>query len=168
MQRLLLFVHDNSLFESHTANSTNNNPSSELTRFSGVMAAPPLPRAAPSSGSVGLCLSGNTESSETATGSAMALPSPLMSSLPRKLRVALTPGANQRERWGLPLRSSRQVMRLMESWLMMWCLIMQSIMQLLLPIIQLNMQLLYGLALILTGLFTLLPNRVMGQIFFGG
>ena len=33
---------------------------------------------------------------------------------------------------------------------------------------QLNMQLLYGLALILTGLFTLLPNRVMGQIFFGG
>ena len=32
---------------------------------------------------------------------------------------------------------------------------------------QLNMQLLYGLALILTGLFTLLPNRVMGQIFFG-
>ena len=33
---------------------------------------------------------------------------------------------------------------------------------------ELNMQLLYGLALILTGLFTLLPNRVMGQIFFGG
>ena len=33
---------------------------------------------------------------------------------------------------------------------------------------QLNMQLLYGLALILTGLFTLLPNRVMGQIVFGG
>lgn len=33
---------------------------------------------------------------------------------------------------------------------------------------RLNMQLLYGLALILTGLFTLLPNRVMGQIFFGG
>ena len=33
---------------------------------------------------------------------------------------------------------------------------------------QLNMQLLYGLALILTGLFTMLPNRVMGQIFFGG
>ena len=33
---------------------------------------------------------------------------------------------------------------------------------------QLNMQLLSGLALILTGLFTLLPNRVMGQIFFGG
>ena len=32
---------------------------------------------------------------------------------------------------------------------------------------QLNMQLLYGLALIQTGLFTLLPNRVMGQIFFG-
>ena len=32
---------------------------------------------------------------------------------------------------------------------------------------QLNMQLLYGLALILTGLFTLLPNRLMGQIFFG-
>ena len=32
---------------------------------------------------------------------------------------------------------------------------------------QLNMQLRYGLALILTGLFTLLPNRVMGQIFFG-
>lgn len=32
---------------------------------------------------------------------------------------------------------------------------------------QLNMQLLHGLALILTGLFTLLPNRVMGQIFFG-
>ena len=32
---------------------------------------------------------------------------------------------------------------------------------------QLNMQLLYGLALILTGLFTLLPNPVMGQIFFG-
>ena len=32
---------------------------------------------------------------------------------------------------------------------------------------QINMQLLYGLALILTGLFTLLPNRVMGQIFFG-
>jgi uncharacterized membrane protein len=32
---------------------------------------------------------------------------------------------------------------------------------------QLNMQLLYGLALILTGLFTLLPSRVMGQIFFG-
>ena len=32
---------------------------------------------------------------------------------------------------------------------------------------KLNMQLLYGLALILTGLFTLLPNRVMGQIFFG-
>ena len=32
---------------------------------------------------------------------------------------------------------------------------------------QLNMQLLYSLALILTGLFTLLPNRVMGQIFFG-
>jgi uncharacterized membrane protein len=29
------------------------------------------------------------------------------------------------------------------------------------------MQLLYGLALILTGLFTLLPSRVMGQIFFG-
>ena len=28
---------------------------------------------------------------------------------------------------------------------------------------QLNMQLLYGLALILTGLFTLLPNRVMGK-----
>ena len=33
---------------------------------------------------------------------------------------------------------------------------------------QLNMQLLYGLALILTGLVTLLPNRVMRQIFFGG
>lgn len=33
---------------------------------------------------------------------------------------------------------------------------------------QLNMQLLYGLALILTGLFTLLPNRVMGQMLFGG
>ena len=33
---------------------------------------------------------------------------------------------------------------------------------------QLNMQLLYGLGLILTGLFTLLPNRVMGQILFGG
>ena len=32
---------------------------------------------------------------------------------------------------------------------------------------QLNMQLLYGLALILTGLFTLLPNRVMGQMLFG-
>ena len=32
---------------------------------------------------------------------------------------------------------------------------------------QLNMQLLYGLALILTGLFKLLPNRVMGQLFFG-
>ena len=32
---------------------------------------------------------------------------------------------------------------------------------------QLNMQLLYGLALILTGLVTLLPSRVMGQIFFG-
>ena len=70
----------------------------------------------------------------------MALPSPLMSSLPRKLRVALTPGANQRERWGLPLRSSRPVTRLMESWLMLWRLTAQSIMQLLLPIIQLNMQ----------------------------
>jgi uncharacterized membrane protein len=33
---------------------------------------------------------------------------------------------------------------------------------------QLNMQLLYGLALILTGLFTLLPNRVMGQMLFVG
>ena len=33
---------------------------------------------------------------------------------------------------------------------------------------QLNMQLLYGLSLILTGLFTLLPNRVMGQMLFGG
>ena len=33
---------------------------------------------------------------------------------------------------------------------------------------QLNMQLLYGLALILTGLFTLLPYRVMGQMLFGG
>ena len=33
---------------------------------------------------------------------------------------------------------------------------------------QLNMQLLYGLALILTGLFTLPPNRVMGQMLFGG
>ena len=33
---------------------------------------------------------------------------------------------------------------------------------------QLNMQLLYGLALILTGLFALLPNRVMGQMLFGG
>ena len=33
---------------------------------------------------------------------------------------------------------------------------------------QLNMQLLYGLALILTGLFTLVPNRVMGQMLFGG
>ena len=33
---------------------------------------------------------------------------------------------------------------------------------------KLNMQLLYGLALILTGLFTLLPNRVMGQMLFGG
>lgn len=33
---------------------------------------------------------------------------------------------------------------------------------------QLNMQLLYGLALILTGLFTLLSNRVMGQMLFGG
>ena len=32
---------------------------------------------------------------------------------------------------------------------------------------QLNMQLLYGLALILTGLFTLLPNRVMGQMLLG-
>ena len=32
---------------------------------------------------------------------------------------------------------------------------------------QLNMQLRYGLALILTRLFTLLPNRLMGQIFFG-
>ena len=32
---------------------------------------------------------------------------------------------------------------------------------------QLNMQLLFGLALILTGLFTLLPNRLMGRIFFG-
>jgi uncharacterized membrane protein len=31
---------------------------------------------------------------------------------------------------------------------------------------QLNMQLLYDLAPILTALFTLLPNRVMGQIFF--
>ena len=31
---------------------------------------------------------------------------------------------------------------------------------------QLNMQLFYDLALILTGLFTLLPKRVMGQIFF--
>ena len=70
----------------------------------------------------------------------MALRSPLMSSLPRKLRVALTPGANQRERWGLPLRSSRPVTRLMESWLMLWRLTTQSIMQLLLPIIQLNMQ----------------------------
>ena len=33
---------------------------------------------------------------------------------------------------------------------------------------QLNMQLLYGPALILTGLFTLLPSRVMGQMLFGG
>jgi uncharacterized membrane protein len=32
---------------------------------------------------------------------------------------------------------------------------------------QLNMQMLYVLALILTGLFTLLPNRVMGQMLFG-
>ena len=32
---------------------------------------------------------------------------------------------------------------------------------------QLNMQLLYDLAPILMALFTLLPNRVMGQIFFG-
>ena len=31
-----------------------------------------------------------------------------------------------------------------------------------------NMVLLYVLALILTGLFTLLPNRVMGQMLFGG
>ena len=33
---------------------------------------------------------------------------------------------------------------------------------------QWNMILLYALALILTGLFTLLPSRVMGQILFGG
>ena len=33
---------------------------------------------------------------------------------------------------------------------------------------QWNMVLLYILALILTGLFTLLPSRVMGQILFGG
>ena len=33
---------------------------------------------------------------------------------------------------------------------------------------QQNMVLLYVLALILTGLFTLLPSRVMGQIVFGG
>ena len=33
---------------------------------------------------------------------------------------------------------------------------------------QLNMQLLDGLALILTGLFRLIPSRVMGQIVFGG
>jgi uncharacterized membrane protein len=30
------------------------------------------------------------------------------------------------------------------------------------------MKVLYGFALILTGLFTLLPSRLMGQILFGG